>query len=172
MPWVEVTTTIDDQRRWLEGVVAARTSISDIDGQQGKLYYAGYDIADLAAHATFEETVYLLHHRELPTRQQLEDTAAALRGSSALDDFLVGLIPSIAGRTSGETRWTSAPAAISCGTRRLATFPPPTTRTRRPASRRPEGYVGCPSTPQSSPLPQPTISKIPARFFAPIAIYP
>ncbi|HET6750206.1 MAG TPA: citrate/2-methylcitrate synthase, partial [Actinomycetes bacterium] len=44
----------------LEGVVAARTSISDIDGQQGKLYYAGYDIADLAAHATFEETIYLL----------------------------------------------------------------------------------------------------------------
>jgi citrate synthase len=86
-------------RKGLEGVVAAQTSISDIDGQKGKLYYAGYDIADLAAHATFEETVYLLHHRELPTRQQLEDTAAALRGSSALDEFLVGLISSIAGRT-------------------------------------------------------------------------
>jgi citrate synthase len=55
----------------LEGVVAARTSISDIDGQQGKLYYAGYDIADLAAHATFEETIYLLHHLELPTAAQL-----------------------------------------------------------------------------------------------------
>jgi ribosomal-protein-serine acetyltransferase len=27
MPWVEVTTTIDDQRRWLEGVVADRGSL-------------------------------------------------------------------------------------------------------------------------------------------------
>ena len=50
--------------------------------------------------------------------------------------------PSIAGVTSGETTLTSAPAASSAGTRRWATWPPPTTTTRRPASRRPEGYVG------------------------------
>src|SRR6266540_2308652 len=61
----------DNKGKGLEGVVAARTSISDIDGQQGKLFYAGYDIADLAEHSTFEETVYLLHHLALPTRAQL-----------------------------------------------------------------------------------------------------
>jgi citrate synthase len=87
----------------LEGVVAAQTSISDIDGQQGKLYYAGYDIADLAAHATFEETIHLLHHRELPTRAQLEETVAALRSESGLDDFLVELIASLAARTGPMT---------------------------------------------------------------------
>ena len=69
----------NDKGKGLEGVVAARTSISDIDGQQGKLYYAGYDIADLAAHATFEETIYLLHHLELPTAAQLEEAVAALQ---------------------------------------------------------------------------------------------
>jgi citrate synthase len=87
----------------LEGVVAARTSISDIDGQQGKLYYAGYDIADLAAHATFEETIYLLHHLELPTRAQLEETVAALRAESGLDGFLVELISSLVDRTGPMT---------------------------------------------------------------------
>ncbi len=47
--------------------------------------------------------------------------------------------PSIAGVTSGETTRTSAPAEISVGTRRWATFPPPTTRTLRPARRSPTG---------------------------------
>jgi citrate synthase len=87
----------------LEGVVAARTSISDIDGQQGKLYYAGYDIADLAAHATFEETIYLLHHLELPTRAQLQETVATLRAESGLDAYLVELISSLVGRTGPMT---------------------------------------------------------------------
>jgi citrate synthase len=99
-------------------VVAAQTSISDIDGRQGKLYYAGYDIADLAEHATFEETVYLLHHLELPTRAQLEETVAALRASSALDDFLVELIGSLVGRTGPMTTLRtviSAAAAVDPG---------------------------------------------------------
>jgi citrate synthase len=87
----------------LEGVVAARTSISDIDGQQGKLFYAGYDIADLAAHASFEETIYLLHHLELPTAAQLEETVATLRAESGLDDYLVELIASLVGRTGPMT---------------------------------------------------------------------
>src|SRR5919109_1984464 len=87
----------------LEGVVAARTSISDIDGQQGKLFYAGYDIADLAANATFEETIYLLHHLELPTSGQLEETVATLRAQSTLDGFLVDLIGSLVDRTGPMT---------------------------------------------------------------------
>jgi citrate synthase len=87
----------------LEGVVAAQTRISDVDGQQGRLFYAGYDIADLARHATFEETVYLLHHLELPTRAQLEETTAALRAASALDDYLVELISSLSGRVGPMT---------------------------------------------------------------------
>jgi citrate synthase len=82
----------DNRGKGLEGVVAARTSISDIDGQQGKLFYAGYDIADLAEHATFEETVYLLHQLELPTREQLEEVKGVLRAGQRLDPALVRLI--------------------------------------------------------------------------------
>src|SRR5437867_1844701 len=87
----------------LEGVVAAQTSISDIDGQQGKLFYAGYDIADLAAHATFEKTIYLLHHLEMPTRAQLEETVATLRAESSLDGYLVELTASMVERTGPMT---------------------------------------------------------------------
>jgi citrate synthase len=93
----------NDKGKGLEGVVAARTSISDIDGQQGKLFYAGYDIADLAAHATFEETIYLLHHLELPTGAQLEETVATLRAEGSLDDYLVELVSSLVERTGPMT---------------------------------------------------------------------
>ncbi len=85
----------DTKGKGLEGVVAARTSISDIDGQQGKLFYAGYDIADLAEHATFEETLYLLHHLELPTQAQLDELRAALRAGQQLDPVLVRLISAL-----------------------------------------------------------------------------
>src|SRR6266508_7009817 len=85
----------DGKGKGLEGVVAARTSISDIDGQQGRLFYAGYDIADLAEHATFEETVYLLHHLALPTQAQLDEVKAALRVGQHLDPALVRLISAL-----------------------------------------------------------------------------
>jgi citrate synthase len=85
----------DDKGKGLEGVVAARTSISDIDGRQGRLFYAGYDIADLAEHATFEETVYLLHHLALPTRAQLDEVREALQTGQHLDPALVRLISTL-----------------------------------------------------------------------------
>ncbi|MCE2851627.1 MAG: citrate/2-methylcitrate synthase [Roseiflexaceae bacterium] len=55
----------------LEGIVAASTAISRIDGINGRLYYQGLNIDDLAAHSTFEETTYLLWHGSLPTTEQL-----------------------------------------------------------------------------------------------------
>ena len=53
----------DEQReftRGLEGVVAAESSISYVDGVHGRLLYQGYDIHDLAEHSIFDETVYLI----------------------------------------------------------------------------------------------------------------
>src|SRR6266511_5774642 len=87
----------------LEGVGAARTSISDIDGQQGKLFYAGYDIADLAEHSTFEETTYLLHHLALPTRAQLDEVKNDLRAGQRLDTALVRLISTLGADVSPMT---------------------------------------------------------------------
>jgi len=57
----------------LEGVVVAQTKMSKVFGDVGQLIYGGYNIHDLAEHATFEEVVYLLWYCCLPTRQQLTD---------------------------------------------------------------------------------------------------
>ena len=59
--------------RGLEGVVAAETELCDLDGTNGRLAYRGYDIADIAGQATFEEVAYLLLHGELPAAKQLAD---------------------------------------------------------------------------------------------------
>jgi citrate synthase len=56
----------------LSGLVVADTSICSIDPDRGVLMYRGYDIADLAEHATYEEVAYLLLEGELPTSDQLD----------------------------------------------------------------------------------------------------
>src|SRR5215216_5146475 len=56
----------------LSGVVVAQTELCSIDAQQGILMYRGYDIADLAEHASYEEVAYLLLEGDLPDREQLE----------------------------------------------------------------------------------------------------
>ncbi|MGZ8693832.1 MAG: citrate/2-methylcitrate synthase [Gaiellaceae bacterium] len=56
----------------LSGVSVAETALSSIDAEQGVLMYRGYDIADLAEHATYEEVAYLLLDGELPDAGQLE----------------------------------------------------------------------------------------------------
>jgi len=68
----------------LEGVVAARTGLSLIDGEKGRLSYRGYSIHDLADHSTFEESVHLLWYGELPTRSQLAQTRDGLAAQRAL----------------------------------------------------------------------------------------
>jgi len=54
----------------LEGVTAGETSICWVDPEAG-LLYRGYDIHELALHASFEEVAWLLLHGELPTPEQL-----------------------------------------------------------------------------------------------------
>ena len=63
----------------LEGVVAAETQMSYIDGQQGVLEYVGIAIGDLARSPTFEETVYLLWNKRLPTQAELDAFTKGLR---------------------------------------------------------------------------------------------
>ncbi len=57
----------------LEGIPAAESSISCVDGQQGILEYRGIRIEELAAKSTFLETSYLLIWGKLPTGQELAE---------------------------------------------------------------------------------------------------
>lgn len=78
--------------RGLEGVVALDSELCFIDGRKGELVYRGYDIADLAANATFEEVAYLLWNGDLPTQPQLDALQAQLRAERPLPPTLLDLL--------------------------------------------------------------------------------
>jgi citrate synthase len=68
-----------DYAKGLEGVIAAESQICQIDGANGKLYYRGYSIEDLAQNSSFEETTYLLLFEQLPNEEQLADFTTSMR---------------------------------------------------------------------------------------------
>jgi citrate synthase len=56
----------------LEGVIAGESKICLIDGENRKLSYRGYDVADLSKYSSFEETTFLLLNGRLPSVNELE----------------------------------------------------------------------------------------------------
>ena len=76
----------------LEGIVAATTRLSDVDGERGELTIAGYDVAELAAQATFEETMWLLWHGALPSGRQLTGFRSELAARRGLPPATVALL--------------------------------------------------------------------------------
>ena len=79
----------------LEDTVATSSAICYLDGDRGVLAYCGYDIHDLARHATFEEVCYLLWHRRLPTRAELGDLQSQLSAGRALPEAVLRLMRSL-----------------------------------------------------------------------------
>lgn len=65
---------------------STKSAITYIDGANGILRYRGYDIADLANNATFNEVSYLLINGELPNKEQAEEFNTNIRNHTLLDE--------------------------------------------------------------------------------------
>jgi citrate synthase len=76
----------------LRGVVAAQSSIGDVDGEKGILIYQGYDIHDLAENSTFEEVVFLLWNGRLPSSEELSNLTAEFRANYHIPAEVIELI--------------------------------------------------------------------------------
>lgn len=94
-------------KKGLEGVIATETSISYVDGENGRLLYRGYDINELAEFSNFEEATYLLWFNRLPKKEELDNFRKILRSERGLDKKYLkvlkgceGSIPMDALRTS------------------------------------------------------------------------
>lgn len=79
--------------RGLEGIYVATTEISRVDGENGRLYYRGYDIHDLEANGSFEETAYLLWYGKLPNKQELDYLRKHLVNYRFLPENLIKIFP-------------------------------------------------------------------------------
>ena len=76
----------------LRGVAAASSSISDVNGEKGELIYQGYNIHELAEHSTFEEVIFLLWNKRLPTSSELAELEQSLRSSYELPAQIIDLM--------------------------------------------------------------------------------
>jgi citrate synthase len=104
----------------LDGVIAASTRLSLVDGEAGRLIIAGYAVEDIAPKAGFEELAYLLLNGRLPgtaelamfsaelaARRELPETTLlvlgeAARGSVPVIDALVMAAPTLLTATTSE----------------------------------------------------------------------
>jgi citrate synthase len=80
----------------LEGIVAARTKLSHVDGELGELIIAGFPVAEIAGRATFEETVWLLWHGDLPDPDALATFQSDLARRRELPRHTVDLLQACA----------------------------------------------------------------------------
>ena len=80
--------------RGLEGVVANTTRLSDVIGDKGQLIYCGYDINELAGKVSYKEVVYLLWHKKLPNRKELDTFMRELRGERQLPGPVIDFLKS------------------------------------------------------------------------------
>lgn len=84
--------TVAKKTGGLAGVSAGQTSIATV-GKEGKgLNYRGYSIGDLAEHATFEETAYLLLYGKLPNSSELQAYREKLVKLRGLPDALKNVL--------------------------------------------------------------------------------
>ncbi len=76
----------------LRGVVAASSSIGDVNGEKGELIYQGINIHDLANNSTFEEVVFLLWNGRLPKRAELDELKSNIAANYELHPAVLDLM--------------------------------------------------------------------------------
>ncbi len=83
----------------LQGVYITKSSICKVDGQNGKLYYRGYKIEDLAQFSSYEEVCYLLLYGSLPNEKQLSEFNEKLKRERAISQETKNIIKSLASKS-------------------------------------------------------------------------
>ena len=98
----------------LEGVVAARTTLSDVRGDIGQLIYCGYDINELAGKVSFEEVIHLLHHDHLPNARELAELKERLAIARELPQGVIDIIQKFPKTTPPMHAIRTAVSALGC----------------------------------------------------------
>jgi len=83
----------------LEGIVAATTALSKVEGTAGRLIYQGYNIHDLARTTTFEEIAHLLWFGHLPNQQELANLHTRLAAERTIPNSVMQTIQALPPKT-------------------------------------------------------------------------
>lgn len=90
-------TTSKPKSGGLAGVSAGETALCTVGKEGAGLTYRGYDIYDLADHASFEEVAHLLLHGKLPNTRELEAFVERQKRLRGLPDELCRVLEMIPG---------------------------------------------------------------------------
>jgi citrate synthase len=105
----------------LRGVAVAETSLSLIDGEQGRLIYRGYDARRLARAHSFEAVAHLLWVGRLAEGAEAEAFAGRLAAERSLPDWIIRVIEALPADMDMMSALRTAVSAL--GTRAF-TYPP------------------------------------------------
>src|SRR5215467_7166485 len=83
--------------RGLDGVVAAQTRLSHVDGQAGRLILGGYELEELAGRVSFEEAADLLWRGALPSREEKELLVREMASQRKLPPQTLSVVRAAAG---------------------------------------------------------------------------
>jgi len=100
--------------RGLEGIVAANTRLSDVQGDVGQLIYCGYNINELAGKVSYEEVVHLLHRNHLPNQKELAELKAQLAESRELPKGVIDMLQLLPESTPPMHALRTAVSALGC----------------------------------------------------------
>jgi citrate synthase len=100
--------------RGLEGIVAAHTRLSDVQGDVGQLIYCGYNINELAGKVSYEEVVHLLHRNHLPNQKELAELKAQLAESRELPKGVIDMLQLLPESTPPMHALRTAVSALGC----------------------------------------------------------
>jgi citrate synthase len=78
--------------RGLDGVVAAETRLSHVDGLAGELVIAGYSVEELAGRVSFEEAAHLLWRGALPSAPELSALTSAMTARRSLPESTLRVV--------------------------------------------------------------------------------
>lgn len=99
----------------LEGIVAAATQVSEVDGERGRLTLRGYDITELGDKATLEEVAYLLWHGKLPNKAELDALKAEMSKARQLPPSVLDALHALAPHCDGMHVLRMAVSMLSVG---------------------------------------------------------
>jgi citrate synthase len=96
-----VMSSVLEIKEGLEGVVAATTRLSSVDGEAGVLLLAGFPVEEVAPRASFEEITWLLWNGQLPRAAALGPFTRRLAARRALAPATLDLLRAAAARQVG-----------------------------------------------------------------------
>ncbi|WP_173105821.1 citrate synthase/methylcitrate synthase [Bacillus sp. KH172YL63] len=78
----------------LKGIVAAQTSISEVNGEEGVLIYRGFEVGDLI-HRSFEEIAFLIWMGRLPDKREAENITGEMKALRSLSPVMEKVLSSL-----------------------------------------------------------------------------